>query len=85
MELANVPESEKSKEDYIALVDNIRMHNIQNGDQLLEFINHEISSITVWLQQNNSTGIQTIQLMTKKVAKLDQLKYWKTLCEQYDI
>ena len=83
IELTTIPESEKNKEDFKALVDTIRMYNIKDKESLITHIEQELNTINTWLRQNNSTGIQTVQLMTTKVAKLARLKYWKTICEQH--
>ena len=83
IELTNIPESEKSKGDFKALVDTIRMHNFQDKKNLMEYINQEMNAISEWLKENNSTGVQTVRLMAAKVARLSRLQYWKKLCEQY--
>jgi hypothetical protein len=68
--------------DVVALRDTVRMNGLQQRDELIAFITKEIDEINQWLKSNNSTGLDTVKIMSAKVTRLGRLHTWKAWCEQ---
>lgn len=78
-----IPDAMHDVVDYKALQDAIRIYGIQNKGELLQHIEDKSAEINRWLLKNNSTGISAIQEVSQKILKLEQLKSWKKMCDEF--
>ncbi len=69
--------------DYKALQDEIRIYGFKSKEDLVKHIEEKTAELNSWLLKNNSTGIRAVQDVSNKIMKLEQLKSWKRICDDF--
>ncbi|MBI4153072.1 hypothetical protein HY497_00995 [Candidatus Woesearchaeota archaeon] len=82
-ELDSKTPAEMHTTDFKALKDTVNVYGLKGKEELLGHIEAKMDEINRWLLKNNSTGVSAIQEVSKKIAKLEQLKLWKKVCNDF--
>lgn len=69
--------------DFKALKDTVSIYGLKDKEELLQHIDTKMAEINRWLLKNNSTGISAIKEVSNKITKLEQLKLWKKICNDF--
>ena len=69
--------------DFKALRDIVNIYGLKDKEELLRHIEAKMAEINRWLLKNNATGVSVIQEVSNKIVKLEHLKSWKKICDDF--
>ena len=78
---SKVPEKFHEREDFVFLLDTLRLGVFDSKDEVISLLDRDISKINNWLSGNVMTG--NIHEMALQMGKLTKLKGAKGYLEEY--
>ena len=80
---SKTPVDMQSIPDFKGLKDTVSIYGLKDKEELLRHIDTKTDEINRWLLKNNSTGVSAIREVSNKITKLEQLKLWKKICNDF--
>ena len=72
--LEKVPKSLQEEPHFHALLDHIKLHNIETKEHLTDFLKQEIAIVEKWVEENKNSGLAKVKSVRDKIRKLDVLR-----------
>ena len=78
-----IPERFHSEPDFKALIDIVRLNNLNSKEELLNYLDKEINEVEEWIKNNQATGGTVVKDLRDKTIKLGTCKSCKRYLEEY--
>ncbi len=78
-----VPKEMQKEPHFLALLDHIKKHKLENKEHLRSFLKQEIKLAEKWLEENKRGGPAVVKLVRDKATHLDVLKKCHGITEEF--
>ncbi len=78
-----VPASARGEPSFQGLLDLIKEHQFETGEQLANFLEQQIALVEKWLKENKCSGVATAETIRSKAVELALLKKCIKLTKEY--
>ncbi len=72
--LEKIPKDLHEEPQFHALLDHIKLHNIETKEHLHDFLKNDIEIVGKWLEDNKNSNAIKVKSVRDKVVHLDVLK-----------
>ena len=81
--LEKIPDYLKEEPEFKTLLEQIKVQNIKEKEEMLDFLKREIEKIEKWLMENKKHGGTMVKNFRDKVVQLDVLKKCKKMLGEF--